>query len=113
MASAHAIRQMAAMKDRSMTEQVIYRPGKDSFRSREITALVDREGSKDLMQGQAQGSSVTVLNDEIEGIPTDPRISDVGTDRIDVAERLGGPRSSRSIQRFADQSPDWVTVEVL
>ena len=56
---------------------------------------------------------MTALNDPDDGIPSDPTLSDAGSDRIDLAERVGGTATSRAMRRFASQDSDFVTVEVL
>jgi hypothetical protein len=38
---------------------------------------------------------------------------DLGADRIDAAERIGGPRTSRGLRRIASQDADFVTVELM
>jgi hypothetical protein len=105
---------MASCVRRGWTERVIYRPGKPGLAPREIDALVERVGPEQVMSGQAMGIHVTALNDAVDGIPTDPSLSDVGTDALDVAERRGGPLVSRSIQRFLQaDDPELTTVLVI
>lgn len=113
MATDRGKKQMAIWERLGWTEKVLYRPAKSGLRAREITVLVERAGSETVMSGKAPAFRVTALNDELDGIPSNPAISDAGGDRIDVAERLGGPRVTRGLQRFTDQDVDFVTVEVL
>lgn len=96
------------MKTRSMTEQVIYRPG--SGRPRELTVLVDRQGREGQMHTATPVITMTLLNDQVVGV--DPALLDLGTDRIDVGERVGGSLLARNIQRIVNQDNEFVTVEV-
>ncbi len=104
---------MASYTRLRQTEKVVYRPSRSGLRPRTIDALVERPGMDPIQHGQATAIRITALNDELVGIPSDPRLSDVGRDRLDVAERRNGPPVSRSIHRFAGQDdPDFVTIEV-
>jgi len=112
-ASDRAKRFMANWRRQGLTEQVTYRPSRDGLEPREITALIDRPGADGILSGAAPGFHVTALNDPDDGIPSDPALSDAGSDRIDLAERVGGTATPRALRRFAAQDADFVTVEVL
>jgi hypothetical protein len=112
MAGERARRQLERYRQLGQTEQAVYRPARSGLAAREITVLVDREGAEPFMHAEAPGFRVTALNDERHGIPSDPRISDAGKDQIDLAERMGGTRTTRPLERFLAQDPDWVTVKV-
>jgi hypothetical protein len=113
MASNLAKLMLALWQRQGQTEQVTYRPAKTGQAAREITVLVERPGAEPVMNGRAPGFRVTALNDEQVGIPSAPSLSDVGRDTLDVAERLGGTAVARGVQRFVEQDPDWVVVEIM
>lgn len=115
MANDSAKRQMTALRGCGQAERVIYRPaGKPgapaSGTPREITAIVDRGPPEDILHVRAPALRVSVLNDEIDGISA--ALLDVGTDRIDAAERFGGTRQTRGIQTVLQQDADWLTLLV-
>ena len=110
MASDAAIRKHDRFARLGMTEKVIFRPS-DGLMTREIDAFVDREGQRDVMSGKVLGIRLTVLNDEKKGISA--ALCDIGLDKIDVAERVGGERTPRAMQRFLQQDEDYVVIEVL
>jgi len=107
--SALAERMMAKFNGLGQTEDVVYRPAQGS--PRQITALVDRQAPEGVMNSTVFPLRVTVLNDQFKGI--DPAQMDRGTDRLDVAERIGGELSTRAIQRIVDQDSEFATLEVI
>jgi len=111
MASDRAKRELAAWVRQGQTESCLYRPGRDDLPQRTIAVTVDRGGPEPFGQGQAPGFAVTVLNDATDGIPA--ATLDVGADRIDVAERVGGTPSPRGVQRIASQDADWLVLDVM
>ena len=112
MATERAERILAAWLSEGQTEEAVYRPALDGLDARTITVVVHREAVEPLGHGRAMRFRVTAINDAELGIPADPSLSDVGADRIDVAERLGGTAVSRGFQRFVNQDEDFVVVEV-
>jgi hypothetical protein len=100
---------MAMLKSLDLTETVSYLVAGEDARS--IHATVDRGGAEPIMQGQAPGIQIAVLNDASVGI--DAATLDVGTDRIEVAERIGGTAKARGIQRIISQDVDFLTLAVL
>jgi len=112
-ASERARRALAAYVRQGQTEPAIYRPARDELPARTLDVLVDRNPGETIQQGRAVGFRVTALNDELLGIPSNPLLSDLGADRIDLAERIGGTAVSRSIQQLAEHDADWVTLDVI
>ena len=109
MASDRAIRQMTMLQRLDLTETLMYRPAGGAGRS--IVTLIDRDEPQTFMQGVAAGMRINVLNDAALGI--DAAAMNVGADRIDVAERIGGPVKSRAIQRPISQDADFLVLAVL
>lgn len=117
MASDRAKRTLAAFKRQGQTETVTYRPGRAvlanrSTRQATIDVLVDRLAPEIELQAGHPVFHVTALNDADCGIPSDPALSDRQSDKVDVAERIGGAPIPRGMPRFVSQDPDWVTLEV-
>ena len=109
MASDMAIRMMAMHQQLGQTETVSYLvTGQDA---RAIQAIIDRGGMEAYMQGMAPGMTISVLNDASAGI--DAANLDVGADRIEAAERVGGTATARGIQRVISQDADWLTLAVM
>jgi hypothetical protein len=108
MASEQAIREMNHLHSRGRAEMVLYRP--TNGRPRVIIGLIDREGPQDVLTTLTPQIVVTVLNDERYGIPS--KLLDTGTDRLDVAERIGHPSEPRAIQSVRSHDADWVSVVV-
>ncbi len=109
MATDRAIRQLAMLHGLGLTENVSYLiAGEDA---RTIQATVDRGGMEAYMQGMAPGITAAVLNDASAGI--DAATLDVGTDRLEVAERIGGEAKARGIQRIISQDADWLVLAVM
>lgn len=107
---ATAARQLAALSDRSMTESVIYRPGGGDART--IDAVVHRGGRDRRVGAATPGIRLTVLNDATGGIT--PTELNSGSDRVDVAEHVGGTATARNVSRLVDEETDEeiTTVEV-
>lgn len=112
MASDRAKNQMAIAKRQGLSEDVIFHPSASGLVARTVTVIVDRDEPDGLPHGQANLLYVTALNDEIDGISSDPRLTDTENDRIEVAQRLGGPTTMRSLGRFVQQDPDYVKLEI-
>ena len=109
MASDMATQMMAMHKQLGQTETVTYlTAGQDA---RAIDAIVDRGGMEAYMQGMAPGMTISVLNDPVSGI--DAANLDVGADRIEAAEKIGGTAAARGIQRVISQDADWLTLAVM
>ncbi|HUT60767.1 MAG TPA: hypothetical protein VNA25_23220 [Phycisphaerae bacterium] len=108
MASDGAKRHLSTLKRLGATEQVTYRPC--SGQARQIDVLVERQTPADMMHAMAPEMTVTALNDAAAGIATGS--IDAGADRLEIAERLGGPAASRGIQQIAGQQADWVTLKI-
>jgi len=113
MATDRAKRQMAMWKRLGWTEKVIYRPARAGIMPREIDAVVVRPGTRDTLNTVSPAFTVTVLNDQADGVPSDDRLSDLGKDRIEVAKRMGGPRTPRGIDHVAEQDQDFLTLEIM
>lgn len=109
MSSATAIRQMAEYKTMGWTELVTYHPY--NHKAKTIDALIDRGQVANEMNILVDEVTITVLNDEIEGIA--PQLMDRGADQIDVAARHGAALQNREIQRIVSQNEDWVTLAVI
>jgi hypothetical protein len=112
MASEQAKRELATQARLGLTERVLYRPGRAGLLPREIDAQVNRLPSQEVGHSRTMVYTVTALNDEVLGIPSDPRLSDTGTDRIELADRIGGELAPKAVGRFTSQDNDWVTLEV-
>lgn len=109
MASDRAKREMTRLAAQGQTENVGYVASGQDVRT--IQATVDRGAAEPLMQGQAFGVQVAVLNDALLGI--DAVTMDVGSDRIELAERVGGTAKTRGIQRIVSQDADFLTLAVM
>ncbi len=108
-ASDRAKREMAAWKRQGQTEQVIYRPTAPALLTGERTVLVERK-QNELKPGLGPVISITALNDDREGVPSDMFNRN---DRIDVAERCGMALTARGIARIGQQDADFVTLEIV
>ncbi len=108
MATEAAKARMEHLTAMDRTERLVYRPR--TGRARPIQATVTR-GSPAPMIGTARAPrfAILVLNDASDGIAA--AALDVGADRIDVAETIGGEAMPRGIQKIAKQSPDWLVLE--
>jgi len=92
-------------------EAVIYRP--HAGRPRSILAVVDREPPAFLAEAngpQTPGLHVIVRNNATEGISAAEL--DTGLDTIDVASRVGGEVTTRSIVRLVQQDAGLLRLEV-
>ncbi len=105
-----ARRHLAAMTDRGLTEEVIYRP--DGGDPRTIDAIVERPGRETFgTNAPAPRFRVRAVNSATDGIAATE--VDTGKDRIDVAERIGGEATSRQITRLSElDDPGFTCVEV-
>jgi hypothetical protein len=108
MASDRAKREMARLEALGLTETVSYMTGNEDARA--ISACVDRQAATPMMQGVVFENQVCVLNDPLLGI--DAANMDVGSDRIELAERVGGTAKARGIQRIISQDADFLTLAV-
>jgi hypothetical protein len=93
-------------------EMVLYTPGTEGQAPREIAMILDRGQPESLPHGQSHHIKGTALNDVEAGIPSDPALSDIQSDTLAIADRLGGTPKPRSIGRFLAQDADFVDVEI-
>jgi hypothetical protein len=111
MASDTAKAEMSGLTDLGRTESLTYRPAAGG--SRAISGVVERKTPEPY--GRAAAAAViqiTVLNDATYGI--DDGELTLGSDRIDVAERVGGAAAARSIHRLVGEEcdEDFLKIEV-
>jgi hypothetical protein len=108
-ASDRAKRMLERFRAAGETETVQFVP--EGGPRRPIEALVNREPPVDVGSSQGPALELMALNDAVAGLPP-PASLDLRADRIEVAERFGGPVRSRSLVRIAAADADWVTVEL-
>ncbi len=109
MASERAQGQMERYAAACMAERILYHPHEGL--PREIDALVERGLIANVGQVPVGEIHVTVLNDELLGIPS--ARMDVGADRVEVAEKVGTARVPRGIQRILQQDGDFLVLLIL
>ena len=99
---------MAMLNRLGQTETLVYRPdGGDGI---EIQATVDRGVPVATMNARTLETQITVLNDASAGIAA--TTLNVGSDEIDLAERVGGTAASRGVQKLVSQDDDFLTLVV-
>ena len=93
-----------------LTETVVYVPL--DGRSRDLQALVDREGDVEMAGAQGARMLITVLNDPLLGVDV---VNDLhpGRDRIKVALIRGRTRTERTILKIHPGDDDGQTVTLV
>lgn len=94
-------------------EEVTYLPAKGT--ARVISAVVDRSPPTTLPEIPGRSNAVTQFNIEVENDPSTGISADeldTGGDRIEVAARVGGIATSKSIRRIVSQDDGMIVLEV-
>jgi len=92
-------------------ETITYRP--DGGKPRRITAIVERQDAEaEPAAGRTRqpGISIVVQNDCLAGISADE--IDIGTDKVELALRVGGEQAQRALGEIISQDEGILTLRV-